>query len=265
MVDEPKDGEEKDGEEKAQQQPSSLKAEPEEGHWDDVHALHDPVMREHARPRDGFEPISVWLVFIFMAFVAWGGWYLGAYSASFRADVIDIIPLEEQALAPEVDDLPPDEVDPMVLGEQVYTNCAPCHQADGQGVVGAFPPLTDNARVQGDPRPFAALLIDGLHGPLEVDGVAYDEVMPGWGQLQDQELAAVMTYVRQSFGNDADPVDADLVAQVRQATDDRDELWTDQELEEFDWQAIDEPDEPDDEPDEPDDEPDEPDDEPDDQ
>ncbi|MFP4599429.1 MAG: c-type cytochrome [Persicimonas sp.] len=219
----------------------SMGAEAEEGQWDDVHALHDPVMREHERPRDGFEPVSVWLILFFIGFAGWGGWYIGAYSAAFRADVIDIIPLEEQAVAPEAEEAEADEVDPMAMGEEVFSNCVPCHQADGQGLEGSFPPLVGSERVGGDPRPFAALLLHGLEGPLEVQGATYNNAMPGWAQLDDQEIAAVMTYVRQSWGNDAEPVEAELVGQVREATAERDEAWTNEELEQFDWQAVEAP------------------------
>ena len=210
----------------------------EEGEEENVRALHDPVMREHERPRDGFEPISVWLVFIFLALVGWGGWYLGAYSAGFRADVIDIIPLADQGVLTRVDDEEPQVVDPMVLGGEIYSNCAACHQADGQGIQGTFPPLVGTERVLGDPRPFVAILLNGIQGPLEVDGVLYNNLMPAWDQFSDQEMAAVMTYVRQSWGNDAEAVEPELVAQVRDALVDRDEPWTDDELEQFDWEAI---------------------------
>lgn len=222
-------------------QPRSFSAEPEEGGWDDVHALHDAVMREHERPRDGFEPISVWLIFIFLALVGWGGWYLGTYAGGFRADVIDIIPLEEQAVAPVLEDGEPEAVDAVALGEDVYSNCVPCHQATGQGLAGTFPPLVGNERALGDPRPFAAMLLHGLEGPIEVDGVTYDGVMPGWSRLDDVELAAVMTYVRQAWENDAEPVEPELVGRVRQATADRSEHWTGEQLERFDWQAVEEP------------------------
>lgn len=210
-----------------------LGAEPEEGSWDDIHELHDPVMREHERPRDGFEPISVTLIMLIMALVGWGGWYLGAYSGAFQADIIDIIPLDEQA-APEPAVAPePVDLDPMELGEDLYADCATCHQADGSGVDGTFPPLVGSERVLERPGEFAGILINGLEGPLVVDGVEYDGLMPDHGDWDDEELAAVMTYVRNSWGNDAEPIGEDFVADVRELTADRDETWTDPQLREF--------------------------------
>ncbi len=226
-------GDNTNGEEPPLQQEAPLGAEPEEGRWDDIHELHDPVMREHERPRDGFEPISVWLVMLFMALVGWGGWYLGAYSGAFSPDVIDIIPLDEQAVAPEEVEPQPEEIDPMVLGEQMYGECTACHQADGTGIEGTFPPLVDNQTVLGDPAPLVALVVDGLEGPIEVQGVEYDDLMPPHDHYSDQEMAAVLTYIRQSWGNDADPVEESLVAEVRALTEERDEPWTEAQLEEF--------------------------------
>ena len=229
-----------DGDDKSIDEPP-FEREPEEGSWDDIHALHDPVMREYERPRDGFEPLSVWLVMIFFALIGWGGWYLGTYSGAFRPDVIDIIPLAEQAVPPELVEPEPVEVDPMTLGEDLYTDCAACHQAQGQGIEGIFPPLVNNERVVGDAGPLAAIIIDGLQGPIVVDGVEYDDVMPGWDHYTDQEVAAVLTYIRQSWGNDAEPVDEALVADVRELTEERVELWTQPELEAF-FEEIDDQD-----------------------
>lgn len=231
-------GDDSNGEEPPLNQEAPLEAEPEEGRWDDIHELHDPVMREHERPRDGFEPISVWLVMLFMALVGWGGWYLGAYSGAFRVDVIDIIPLQEQATVAEEVDPDPVEIDPMELGEAMYSDCAACHQADGTGVEGTFPPLVDSQRVLDRPAEFAGVLLDGLQGPLVVDGVEYDELMPDHGDWSDEELAAVMTYVRNSWGHDADPIDEAFVADVRELTDERTEPWTDPQLRDF-FEGID--------------------------
>lgn len=226
-------GDNSNGEEPPLEQEAPLGADPEEGRWDDIHELHDPVMREHERPRDGFEPISVWLVMLFLALMGWGGWYLGAYSGAFRADVIDIIPLHEQAIAPEEVEPQPVDVDPMVLGEQMYTDCAACHQDDGQGVPGAFPPLVGTDRVLGDPAPLAAIILRGLEGPIQVQGEEYDDVMPEWDHFTDEEIAALLTYIRQSWNNDAGPVAESLVAAVRDLTEDQVDHWTEPQLEEF--------------------------------
>ncbi len=193
----------------------------------DIHELHDPILREKARPRDGFQPIPLTLTFIFFALLMWGGWYIGEFDGSFRPDVLE--PRGEIAAAAGPEE--PEEVDPMVLGEQMYTQCSACHQQNGKGVEGAFPPLDGSERVLGDEANLARILLHGLEGEVVVQGETYDGVMPAWGpQMNDAEIAAVLTYVRKSWSNDASAVEPSLVAEIREATSSRTKPWTDSQL-----------------------------------
>ena len=99
-------------------------------------------------------------------------------------------------------------------GADIYTaKCASCHQANGEGLTGAFPPLAKNAVVTGDPKKVIAIVSNGLNGPVTVGGKTYSGAMPAWkGQLKNDEIAAVVTYIRQSWGNKASAVTA---AQVK--------------------------------------------------
>jgi mono/diheme cytochrome c family protein len=121
----------------------------------------------------------------------------------------------------------------MVLGRRVYNNCMSCHQKDGSGVAGNYPPLAGSEWIQEPAEVLAALVLHGLQGPIEVRGEAYNQVMPAWSHLTDDQIAAVLTYIRASWGNSAPPVDAGVVAGVRQSTSDRREPWTHQELNAF--------------------------------
>ncbi len=86
------------------------------------------------------------------------------------------------------------------LGEDVYgRNCVGCHQPDGRGLPGNFPPLTGNANVQ-DAAYVEDVIRNGKQGELVVDGVTYDGVMPAFGQLTDEEIAAVIDYVQNRLG-----------------------------------------------------------------
>ena len=106
--------------------------------------------------------------------------------------------------------------DPYAYGERIYQlRCQTCHQMDGSGIAGAFPPLTPNEWVLGDEGRFIRLVLHGVRGEMEVDGTTYNGVMPGFGYLSDEEVAAVITYVRQSFGNDTTAVRSEQVAAVR--------------------------------------------------
>ena len=90
-------------------------------------------------------------------------------------------------------------------GAQVYGSCSGCHQANGQGVPGAFPPLAEHAAdlYTTDPDYLAQVVLFGLQGPITVDGAQYAGLMPAWaGQLSDAQIAAVLNYVLSSWGNE---------------------------------------------------------------
>ncbi len=86
-------------------------------------------------------------------------------------------------------------------------NCSACHQVTGLGIPGVFPPLAKSPYVEKDEDRMAAIMIYGLSGPINVLGTTYTSVMAGLGAtMTDEELAAVATYVRSSFGNNAPPI-----------------------------------------------------------
>lgn len=102
-------------------------------------------------------------------------------------------------------------------GEAVFTaNCAACHQASGEGLPGAFPPLKGNAAVNDvDPTLHIHTVLFGAHG-LTIGGVSYASQMPPFGpQLSDQDVADVIDYERSAWGNHAPPVSAAAVARIR--------------------------------------------------
>jgi len=110
------------------------------------------------------------------------------------------------------------------LGAEVYrreAHCITCHQADGQGLPAAqFPPIAKSEWVTGSPERLIRIALHGLMGPIEVNGVKYPGQVPmtAFKGLSDQELAGVLTYVRNSFGNQAAPITPAQVAKERAAT-----------------------------------------------
>ncbi len=89
-------------------------------------------------------------------------------------------------------------------GAQIYqASCAACHQADGAGVPGTFPPLVDNPNLD-DTDYLRAVIVEGVSGPLEVNGVTYDGVMPALPNLTDAEVDAVITYLQAGAVEPAD-------------------------------------------------------------
>jgi len=102
-------------------------------------------------------------------------------------------------------------------GARVYiTNCSSCHQLDGRGVPGAFPPLAGNPTATGDPARAIAIVKGGSRGKIRVRGRSYDGVMPAWqGLISDEDIAAVVTYIRGAWNNGAPPVSAAGVKAIR--------------------------------------------------
>ena len=91
-------------------------------------------------------------------------------------------------------------------GEAVYAaNCQSCHQATGEGLAGAFPtlvgPMPDLYNIEGGRDYLANLMLYGLQGAIEVDGNNYNGIMPAWTQLSDGDLADVLNYTLNSWGN----------------------------------------------------------------
>lgn len=103
----------------------------------------------------------------------------------------------------------------LALGKTLYVqNCLSCHQADGGGVDRMNAPLTQTTWVLGDKTPLVKVLLNGMQG-VEIDGERYANVMPAFDYLTDQQIADVLTYVRNSFGNKATAVKTAEVKAVR--------------------------------------------------
>lgn len=118
-------------------------------------------------------------------------------------------------------------------GKAIYGRiCAACHLGTGKGVPGNnIPPLAGSAIAQGDAVKPIAIVLHGLRGPIERGGVAINGQMAPWkDQLNDQEIADVLTYVRSNFGNSGGAVTADEVASVREQTASRVAPYTEAEL-----------------------------------
>ena len=104
-----------------------------------------------------------------------------------------------------------------MAAELYATSCANCHGPRGEGRFPVFPPLAGSPRVTGDPARLASIALNGMSGPIEVNGVAYDGLMPAFDHLDDRELALVLSHVRRSWGNDASAMTEADVAWIRGA------------------------------------------------
>ena len=113
------------------------------------------------------------------------------------------------------------------LGAEVYrreAHCITCHQPDGKGLPAAqYPSIAKSPWVQGNPERLIRLTLHGLFGPIEVNGTKYQGLVPmtPFKGLSDEEVAAVLTYVRNSFGNQASPILPEQVKSTREKTKDQ--------------------------------------------
>lgn len=173
-----------------------------------------PRLRENADPDEGIRPLPWFLVMLLGAMAMWGAFYIyttpsGEDSAyGDQRTVADLRPPVTAVGAVST-----------VNGKQVYgAKCAACHQATGLGVAGVFPPLADSEWVLGDDKRLINILLHGVNGAMVVKGVEYKGAMPAWKSMSDEELAAVMTYIRNDWGNKAPAITAQAVMAQREAT-----------------------------------------------
>jgi mono/diheme cytochrome c family protein len=104
-------------------------------------------------------------------------------------------------------------------GKIVYeANCLMCHQADGSGVPNMNPPIVKTKWVLGSKTTLIQMLLKGSSGKVEIDGDTFHNTMPAQPQFTDQQIADVLTYVRNSFGNKASAVTPAEVKAVRAKT-----------------------------------------------
>jgi mono/diheme cytochrome c family protein len=101
-------------------------------------------------------------------------------------------------------------------GQRLYgRHCLSCHQADGGGVPNMQPPIAGGQWVQGDAKALALFVMTGGFGSAERKDGAVDNVMPEFRQLSDEDLAAILSYIREKFGGGASPLTTAEVTEAR--------------------------------------------------
>jgi mono/diheme cytochrome c family protein len=190
-----------------------------------IGAEHSPIGDPgHELPEPAKGPVPVWLVGLVGLGIFWAGAYLFSFSGGFKSDVFDFQPKfgvtgGGAGAAP----------DPKVVGKALFSaNCITCHQATGLGVPGQYPPLAGSEVETGDAtNQLIAIVLKGLQGPVVIEGKPFNNAMQAWeGQYTDSQLASILTYVRSDWGNNAPPISADMVKQMRAEFKDRKEQWT---------------------------------------
>jgi nitrite reductase (NO-forming) len=104
-------------------------------------------------------------------------------------------------------------------GEVLFKGtCSACHQDKGQGIPGVFPPLAKSDYLLADPQRAIGIALNGLTGKVTVNGTVYDSVMPPMSQLNDDEIANILTFTLNSWGNSSGAVTSEQVKAVRAKT-----------------------------------------------
>ena len=196
-------------------------------------AAHDKLLGKQPDEKARYRLLPLNLLFFFSGLIFFGGTYLGRYAAHFDPLIFNenVKPgAAAGAAAP---------VDPVEMGKKLYNNaaCNTCHQPNGMGLPGAFPPLVASEWVTGSEERLIRIVLHGIVGPIKVKGADYNSAMPAFGRVAgsgynwtDDKVAAVLTYVRQEWGNQAGPISTEKVAEIRAKEGDH-KPWTAAELE----------------------------------
>jgi nitrite reductase (NO-forming) len=189
--------------------------------------------------RSGIGTVETRVVVGSAALLAWGGLYVGRYSGRFDADEFDELP---HARAPKVVAVAADPNAAVIkAGQGAYgKSCVACHQADGMGNPGLnIPPLAGSDWImESSPTRIIRIVLHGLGGPVKVKDTMYTGgAMNPWLKTPDntagltpEEIAAALSYARNSWGNKASIVTADQVNAVLKETEKRSDPWTRDEL-----------------------------------
>jgi len=206
----------------------------------DVHAI---LLREKPEPRENRAPLPLYLLGFVAAWIFFvaiyaihhrGGVELTFQKAALIYDERYTAAMDKNHVAVKV------VIDPLVQGKKLFNGtCATCHQATGQGVPGTYPPLAKSEWVNGPDERVIRILLHGLGGDVKVLGNTYNGSMPNFGKgggggynWTDENIAYVLTYVRQAFGNTAAAIEPAKVTEIRtKSAAGRDKPWTMAELE----------------------------------
>ncbi len=187
------------------------------------------LKRENPDPTEGDRPWPLYAWIVVMLMVAWATTYFalntgdGSLAGGDRR-IIETPQVGEQKAV--VKERSIQEV--MLAGKNSYQGiCQACHQPNGLGLAGNFPPLAGSEWVLEDPSIPIKIILHGLAGPIVVKGESYNAIMPGFKDaLSDQQIADIVTYIRNSWGNNADAVDEGTVKAIREEFSSKGDAWT---------------------------------------
>jgi mono/diheme cytochrome c family protein len=187
-------------------------------------AVHEKLLGKQPDENANYSLMPLALLFVFSGLIFWAGTYLNRYSGHFDAGIFN------ENAHPTKGDVVIAKADPMKVGAAAYASaCVQCHLPTGLGQPGLIPPLAESEWVVGSEERVVRIVLYGLTGPIHVKGTNYAAApMPTFGKVagsgynwSDDKIAAVLTYVRQSFGNNAPPITGEQVAAIHGKDGDR--------------------------------------------
>jgi mono/diheme cytochrome c family protein len=205
----------------------------------DIDRLHAAVNREKQELPPGHEPAPMWVIMLGFAVAIFAAGSAAPFANGFSFDTSNAY-----ANLPIVDPRPQtgDEAvlgpfeQAMKSGSKVYATCGGCHQPTGVGIPGQFPPLAGSEFALGGTERLVRIVLSGLTGPITVKGTGYNTPngMPAQGAaMSDADIANVITFVRNSFGNTGSMVTKDMVSAVRAKEKAHVAQWTNAELDAY--------------------------------
>ena len=194
---------------------------------DSIQQVHGQLRTQKPDKSSGYPFLPLGILGLMCSAVFFGSIYLAHYSIRF-----DPLVVNEHAKREKPGAMVAPTVTPAMLGKKVFTNiCAACHQISGQGVPGVYPPLAGSEWAQGDEERIIRIVLHGLNGPITVEGKQFNNAMASLGGvLKDDQIANVLSYVRQEWGNKAPDVKPETVARIRAEVSGRTAPWTAEEL-----------------------------------
>lgn len=194
-------------------------------------AAHEKLLGKQPDEKANYSLMPLALLFVFSGLIFWAGTYLNRYAGQFDPTVFN-----ENAHPKKGEVAAAPAADPMVVGKAAYASaCVACHLPNGAGQPGATPPLEGSEWVTGSEERLVRIVLYGLKGPIKVKGADYNSAMPAFGKVtgsgynwSDEKVAAVLTYIRQSFGNTAAPITKEQVAAIHGKDSNRPEMTQDE-------------------------------------
>jgi mono/diheme cytochrome c family protein len=207
----------------------------------DITEVHAAVDREKPEPSTKVTPIPLWLTTVCFVAAVWAGLYFGIFNGGLSGNVYNEYESSPAVLWPVPQKPgaqgPGAEAAPETLAQQgkaiFATNCQTCHQPNGMGVPGQYPPLAKSEYVNGTEKRVVAIILKGVQGPITVHGATgtfTGNMVPWETALSPKKIAAVASYIRQEWGNTGAEISEAKVIAAKKEFVGQTKQWTEAEL-----------------------------------